>query len=126
MAPERDRKIEAQLRESAPEIDWSVKNQTRLHWRDGDAPYGSATDAMRQWPETAPSTAVCCVDAGSWELAALLGIGDLVTGDLCVGAQFSCEPGDLRKAGAGSGLARAVAEGLAGMITPWSTSGSGS
>ena len=91
MAPERDRKIEAQLRESAPEIDWSVKNQTRLHWRDGDAPYGSATDAMRQWPETAPSTAVCCVDAGSWELAALLGIGDLVTGDLCVGAQFSCE-----------------------------------
>lgn len=34
-----------------------VKNQARMHLRNGDRPYQSATDAMRYWPETA---------TGSW------------------------------------------------------------
>lgn len=42
-----DRKMEEALRAVAPSIDWSVKNQARMHTRNGDAPYQSATDAMR-------------------------------------------------------------------------------
>lgn len=53
-----DAKIEAALRERAPGLAWSVKNQARMHLRNGDAPYTSVKDAMRFWPETA--TAVAC------------------------------------------------------------------
>lgn len=52
-----DRKIEKVLRAAAPSIDWSVKNQARMHSRNSDSPYRSATDAMRYWPETATAVA---------------------------------------------------------------------
>lgn len=54
-----DAEIEADLRERAPGLTWSVKNQARMHLRNGDAPYASVEDAMRFWPETA--TAVACM-----------------------------------------------------------------
>ena len=57
LAPSRDRAIEAELRALAPGIDWSVKNQARMHLRNGDPPYSGATDAMRHWPETATAIA---------------------------------------------------------------------
>jgi len=71
-----DRQLEAKLRSWEPCIDWSVKNQARMHVRNGDNPYTSATDAMRYWPETATAIAarrkvnVC-------EIAAPLGLDDL-------------------------------------------------
>ncbi len=50
--------IEACLRYSDGSLDWSVKNQARMHLRNGDQPYKSAADAMSHWPETATAVAV--------------------------------------------------------------------
>lgn len=58
-----DTEIEATLRESAPDLKWSVKNQARMHLRNHDAPYLSVEDAMRFWPETA--TAVAAIRSGN-------------------------------------------------------------
>lgn len=52
-----DAEIEATLRQSAPDLNWSVKNQARMHLRNHDAPYVSVADAMRFWPETATAVA---------------------------------------------------------------------
>ncbi len=46
-----DKAYEFELRELAPELPWSVKNQARMHIRNGDAPYLSSLDAMGYWPE---------------------------------------------------------------------------
>jgi len=58
-----DAEIEAALRDSAPDLKWSVKNQAGMHLRNGDAPYLSVKDAMRFWPETA--TAVAAARSGN-------------------------------------------------------------
>jgi hypothetical protein len=72
-----DREFEALLRVSEPSIIWSVKNQARMHVRNGDAPYSSATDAMRFWPETATAIAARRTHAGDCEIAAPFGLHDM-------------------------------------------------
>jgi hypothetical protein len=72
-----DRTIEARLRLADPSVSWSVKNQARMHRRNGDAPYGSVTDAMRFWPETATAVAVRRTDRDECEVAAPYGLDDL-------------------------------------------------
>lgn len=52
-----ERPIEVRLRKAAPEIPWSVKNQARMHLRNGDAPYRDMADALFQWLETATAIA---------------------------------------------------------------------
>ena len=76
--PIEDGKHEAALRAVEPSITWSVKNQARMHTRNGDAPYASATDAMRCWPETATAVAVRRTDNESCETAAPFGLDDLL------------------------------------------------
>jgi len=49
--PNADAAIEDALRAAAPSYDWSVKNQTLMHARNGDAPYGDSANAMTHWPE---------------------------------------------------------------------------
>lgn len=56
---------------------WSVKNQARMHVKNGDAPYLSTTDAMRYWVETATAVAVRLGEKASFEIAAPLGLDDL-------------------------------------------------
>lgn len=73
-----DRKHEASLRAVEPGIAWSVKNQARMHDRNGDEPYISATEAMRYWPETATAVAVRRTGKDGCEVAAPLGLGDLM------------------------------------------------
>lgn len=75
--PEMDLQIEAQLRNAEPPIEWSVKNQARMHSRNGDRPYVSATDAMRFWPETATAVAARRTELDKCEIAAPLGLDDL-------------------------------------------------
>ena len=58
-------------------LDWSVKNQARMHVRNGDAPYASATDAMRYWPETATAVGVRLGQDDTIEVAAPFGLDDL-------------------------------------------------
>jgi len=74
---EKDLTIEAALGRSAPEHHWSVKNQARMHGRNGDAPYRDTIDAMAHWPETATAIAAR-LEAGAVVLAAPYGVDDLV------------------------------------------------
>ena len=79
--PERlDRDYETELGEqlmkTAPHLSWSVRNQARMHHRNGDRPYSSVEDAMRFWPETA--TAVAVSRAGeTCHISAPFGLQDL-------------------------------------------------
>jgi hypothetical protein len=73
----RDVGLEMALRERDGTPAWSVKNQARMHGRNGDAPYRSATDAMRYWPETATAVGVRLDARGGIEVAAPFGLDDL-------------------------------------------------
>ena len=72
-----DRKIEAALRTLDSSVAWEVKNQARMHLRNDDAPYVSATDAMRCWPDTATAVAVRRSDQDHCDIAAPFGLDDL-------------------------------------------------
>lgn len=71
-----DANHEAALRSMDSTVNWSVKNQARMHLRNADLPYTSATDAMTYWPETATAIAVRLTDSGI-EVAAPFGLDDL-------------------------------------------------
>ncbi len=60
----------------AGDVVWSVKNQARMHRRNGDAPYGSVEEAMRHWPETATAVALRRTEEGL-EVLAPFGLADL-------------------------------------------------
>ena len=74
---EREAEIESRLRALAPSIPWSVKNQARMHLRNGDAPYGNTLDAVAHWAETATAIAVRTVE-GRVEAMAPYGVDDLL------------------------------------------------
>lgn len=74
---ERDVKLEARLCTLDSTVDWSVKNQARMHLRNHDAPYTSAVQAMTCWPETATAVGVRLNREGKVEVAAPLGLDDL-------------------------------------------------
>ncbi|MHA6723280.1 nucleotidyltransferase family protein [Sphingomonas sp. RS2018] len=76
---ERDRVIEDRLRARLPHLAWSVKNQARMHRRNGDAPCIGVVDAMRHWPETATAVAarLSPTRRGTVEIAAPFGTTDL-------------------------------------------------
>ena len=69
--------IEQSLRAQAPGPGWSVKNQARMHLRNGDAPYRDTADAMSHWGETPTAIAARSVD-GRIELNAPFGVADLL------------------------------------------------
>lgn len=75
--PTMDATLEARLQALDPGARWSVRNQARMHLRNGDPPYASATDALRFWPETATAIAVRQTEQGQLEWAAPLGLDDL-------------------------------------------------
>lgn len=75
--PSEDQRLEAALRALDPSVDWSVRNQARMHGRNGDAPYASAFEAIGHWPETATAVAVRQTAEGACEIAAPFGLGDL-------------------------------------------------
>ena len=78
--PATDEGIEHALRALDAAIDWSVKNQARMHAGNGDQRYASAEDAMRYWPETATAVAVRLDAGGLLEIAAPFGLDDLFAG----------------------------------------------
>lgn len=75
--PSVDKDLEERLRSAAPSIEWSVKNQARMHMRNGDRPYTSAVEAMRHWPETATAVAVRATQENALKIAAPFGLDDL-------------------------------------------------
>ncbi|WP_026326881.1 nucleotidyltransferase family protein [Paenibacillus ginsengihumi] len=74
-----EKAYDAQLSARCPQRNWSVKNQARMHLRNGEAPYRSVEDAMRHWPETATAVGVCLNAEGEVELIAPLGLEDLLS-----------------------------------------------
>ncbi|QZX86022.1 nucleotidyltransferase family protein [Metapseudomonas otitidis] len=66
---EADARIEAHLRQQAGHLRWSVKNQARMHLRNGDAPYRDSCDAMARWPEVETAIGVRLRSGGGIEIA---------------------------------------------------------
>ncbi|WP_438351216.1 nucleotidyltransferase family protein [Paenibacillus sp. FA6] len=56
---------------------WSVKNQARMHIRNGDEPYQSIEDAMSHWPETVTAVGIRLEDDNSISLVSPYGLEDL-------------------------------------------------
>ncbi len=86
--PALDRHIEAQLALLRPDVDWSVKNQARMHLRNRDTPYADAADAMRHWPETATAIGVRLTADERLEINAPFGLDDLFGLRLVPGPAF--------------------------------------
>ena len=76
-APIQDQIIERQLTADFPDLPWSVRNQARMHTRNGDQPYASTLDAMRYWLEKPTAVAVRLDDAWKLEVLAPFGLGCL-------------------------------------------------
>ncbi|WP_252181181.1 nucleotidyltransferase family protein [Azospirillum sp. B4] len=72
-----DRALTDRLLAHTPGVAWSVKNQARMHGRNGDAPYASAADALRHWPETATAVAVRLTATDGLDILAPYGLDDL-------------------------------------------------
>ncbi|WP_055108007.1 nucleotidyltransferase family protein [Paenibacillus ihumii] len=75
---ERDLALEAQFISETGNQRWSVKNQARMHLRNGAAPYRSTLDAMSRWPETATAIGVRLTAEDELELCAPHGLDDLM------------------------------------------------
>ena len=69
---------EGLLKQRHPDVNWSVKNQARMHLLHNDEPYKNSEEALAQWVETATCVAVK-IDDGRLILTAPRGIDDLVS-----------------------------------------------
>ncbi len=74
---EREAEIEAALAGRLPAVPWSVKNQARMHERNGDAPYRDTEDALGHWLETPTAVAARITAGGELEILAPFGLADL-------------------------------------------------
>ncbi|MCB1379898.1 MAG: nucleotidyltransferase family protein [Alphaproteobacteria bacterium] len=69
--------VEGRLRDTLPDLPWSVRNQARMHLRNGDPPYRSVEDALAYWLETPTCVAVRLADDSRIEVIAPHGLDDL-------------------------------------------------
>ncbi|GAM64194.1 hypothetical protein JCM19232_3470 [Vibrio ishigakensis] len=58
---------ESQLKQCMPSLNWQVRNQARMHTRNGDRLYVSSLDAMSFWPEKETAIGVRQVEQGRYE-----------------------------------------------------------
>lgn len=73
----KDLEIEEYLK-SRSNLPWSVKNQARMHIKNGDQPYRSTSDAMRYWVEVETAIGVKLSIDGEIELIAPFGLEALM------------------------------------------------
>ena len=76
-SPHEDARAESHAMAIMPGVPWEIRNQARMHLRNGDEPYTSTLDAMSRWPETATCIAVT-LRGDSVHLVSCHGIDDLV------------------------------------------------
>lgn len=88
--PQADADFEAALRRRC-EVPWSVKNQARMHLRNGDRPYRDCADALCHWAETCTAVALRLVGE-RLELLAPLGVDDLLALKVRPTAHFAGKP----------------------------------
>ncbi len=72
----RDSALEQALH-SQSALPWSVKNQARMHIRNGDPQYASTEEAMRYWVEVETAIGARLNSRGDIELVAPFGVGAL-------------------------------------------------
>jgi uncharacterized protein len=75
--PAEEARTEAQASAVLPGTPWEIRNQARMHLRNGDEPYASTLEAIARWPETATCVAVTLRD-DAVHLVACHGLDDLV------------------------------------------------
>ena len=75
--PAHDSSLEETLSLQSSGFNWSVKNQTRMHQRNGNDPYLSTENALLYWPETATAVAVRLGETNLIEIIAPYGLDDL-------------------------------------------------
>jgi hypothetical protein len=74
----RENQLEEQLRKLLADIPWSVKNQARMHLRNGDEPYTSSSDAISKFPESVTAIGVRLDNEGKLTLTSPCGVEDLI------------------------------------------------
>ncbi len=89
LTDEEEQIIQARLAQKAPNVEWSVTNQARMHGEKGDLPYQSAEDGLKRWHETATCIGVKLLNDHQLVLLAPWGIEDLV--NLVVRANSACK-----------------------------------
>lgn len=72
-----DKQIEHSLRCINVHLNWSAKNQARMHLKNGHSPYRDSLDAISFWPETATAIAVKLNNNNQLEYLTPCGLEDL-------------------------------------------------
>lgn len=75
--PAREREHEARLARALPGLPWSVRNQARMHLRNGDSPYRDLDQALRHWLETPTCVALSLGPDDTVAIIAPFGLDDL-------------------------------------------------
>jgi uncharacterized protein len=77
LSKENDLQIENELNKLNLNLKWSVKNQARMHLRNGQNKYKNCNHAISFWPETATSIAIRLNSNNKVEHIAPHGLNDL-------------------------------------------------
>lgn len=73
-----EKQLENKLLKRMPGVPWSVKNEARMHLKNGVEPYESTEDAITKFPETATALGVKLDENDTLILTAPHGIGDVL------------------------------------------------
>ncbi len=76
----REAAVEAGLAARRPDVPWSVRNQARMHLRNGDPAYDDTCQAIAFWLETATCVAVRLEPDDTLTVLAPHGLDDLMEG----------------------------------------------
>lgn len=76
----RESALQRRLADILPAVPWSVRNQARMHLRNGDARYRDTADAIAHWLETPTAVAVRLEPDNALTWIAPHGLTDLLTG----------------------------------------------
>jgi hypothetical protein len=77
LSEETEKETERKLHTELPGIQWQVRNQARMHVRNGEAPYLNVQRAMKGWPETATAVGVRLTEDHTLECVCPWGLSDL-------------------------------------------------
>lgn len=73
-----EKKLDEKLKKLRPDVNWSFKNQSRMHVLHKHKPYKNSTEALSYWVETATCVGVTLGKDDHVVLTAPRGIDDLV------------------------------------------------
>ncbi|WP_077620975.1 nucleotidyltransferase family protein [Bacillus sinesaloumensis] len=73
-----EKELEIKLKNSMPNIPWSVKNEARMHIINNLSPYTSSEDAISKFPETATALGVKLDKDNNLILTAPWGVDDAI------------------------------------------------